>query len=71
MICLICGQKIGAEFPVPIRLIEFAPIVPVVEGLTENKLGRTLLSDRYCCQECYQKIQQNDFKAIQEAGRIK
>jgi hypothetical protein len=70
MICLICGSRIGAAFPVPIAELRFTPIVPHVPGLTENKLGLTVLTDRLCCQECYQKIQQNDFKIIQEAGKI-
>jgi hypothetical protein len=70
IICLICGKPIGAEFPVPIAEIRFTPIVPHVPGITENKLGLTVLTDRLCCQHCYQKIQENDFKAIEEAGRI-
>lgn len=70
MICLFCGQKIGKEFPVPVARLELTPIVPHVPGLTDNRLGLTVLQDRLCCQECYQKIQKNDFKAVQEAGRV-
>lgn len=70
MICLICGNRIGAAFPVPIAEIRFTPIVPTVPGITANKLGLTVLQDRLCCQDCYKKIQQNDFKAIEEAGKI-
>ena len=70
MICIFCGSKIGQEFPIPVAEIRFTPIVPHIPGLTENKLGLTVLQDRLCCQECYQKIQQNDFKIIQDAGKI-
>jgi hypothetical protein len=70
MICLICGKKIGSEFPIPVAEIRFTPIISVVSGITENKLGQTVLTDRLCCQDCYEKIQQNDFKMIQEAGRM-
>ena len=70
MICLICGQRIGQEQPIPIAEIRFTPIVPHVPGLTENKLGLTLLQDRFCCQGCYKKIIDNDYKSIQEVGRI-
>lgn len=70
MICLICGERIGQEFPVPVARIEFTPIVPTVPGITANKLGSTIITDRLCCQGCYRKIQENDFKAIEEAGQI-
>lgn len=71
MICIICGSKIGQQFPVPVAEMRFTPVVPHVPGLTENKLGLTVFTDRLCCQGCYQKIQENDFKIIQEAGRIR
>ncbi len=70
MICIICGERIGSEFPIPVAEIRFTPIVPTVPGLTTAKLGLTVLQDRLCCQDCYEKIQQNDFKAIKEAGQI-
>ena len=70
MICLFCGQKIGKEFPVPVARLELTPIVAHVQGITDNRLGLTVLQDRLCCQECYQMIQMNDFKAIQEAGKV-
>ena len=70
MICLFCGQKIGREFPVPIRELSMTPIVPYIKGVTENKLGLTVLTDRICCQDCYHKILQNEFKIIEEAGRM-
>ena len=70
MICIFCGQKIGQEFPVPVAELRFTPIVPNVPGITENKLGLTLLQGRFCCQKCYQQIQKNDFTIIQEAGKI-
>ena len=70
MICLICGSKIGAEFPVPIAEIRFTPIVPIVTGITENRLGTTILTDRLCCQQCYKKIKENDQMIIEDAGRI-
>jgi hypothetical protein len=70
VICIICGSTIGAEFPVPVAEIRFTPIVPHIDGITANKLGLTVLQDRLCCQSCYQKIQQNDFKIIQEAGTM-
>ena len=70
MICLFCGEKIGQEFPVPVAEIRFTPIVPAVPGITTSKLGLTGLQDRLCCQRCYKKIQDNDFKAIQEVGQI-
>jgi hypothetical protein len=70
MYCLICGKKIGAAFPVPIAEIRFTPIVPHVPGITENKLGTTILTDRLCCQACYKKIKENDQTIIEEAGRI-
>ncbi|MFA6371053.1 MAG: hypothetical protein WCW68_00360 [Methanothrix sp.] len=46
------------------------PIVPYIKGVTENKLGLTVLAGRICCQDCYQKILQNEFKIIEEAGRM-
>lgn len=70
MICLFCGQPIRQEFPVPVARIEFTPIVPYVPNITSNKLGLTVLQDRLCCQGCYHKIQENDYKAIEEAGRM-
>jgi len=70
MICLICRGKIGAAFPVPIAEFRFTPIVPHVPGITENKLGLTVLTDRLCCQDCYKKIKENDQAIIEEAGRI-
>ena len=70
MICIFCGNKIGQEFPVPVAELRLTPIVPHVPGLTQAGLGQTVLKDRLCCQECYKKITDNDFKAIQEAGRI-
>jgi len=56
--------------PVPMAEIRFTPIVPHVPGLTGAKLGETVLKDRLCCQSCYKAIQENDFKAIEEAGKI-
>jgi len=50
--------------------LEFTPIVPHVPGITDNRLGLTVLQDRLCCQECYMKIQKNDFEAIREAGKM-
>ena len=70
MICLFCGQKIGQEFPVPVANLELTPIVPHVPGLTTAGLGHTVLKGRLCCQKCYHQIQENDFKSIQEAGRL-
>lgn len=70
MICIFCGKPIGQEFPVPVAELRFTPIVPHVSGLTENKLGLTVLRDRLSCQGCYHQIQENDFKAIEEAGQI-
>jgi len=70
MICLICGGGIGSAFPVPIQEIRFTPIVPHITGITENKLGLTVLADRLCCLDCYKKIKENDQKIIEEAGRI-
>lgn len=70
MICVFCGKPIGQEFPVPVARIEFTPIVPTVPGITANRLGQTIITDRLCCQGCYRKITENDFKAIEEAGRI-
>jgi hypothetical protein len=71
MICLFCGQKIGQEFPVPVAELRLTPIVPHVPGLTENRLGETRYVDRLCCQNCYKKIAENDFKIIQEAGELR
>ncbi len=70
MICILCGKSIGAEFPVPIAEIRFTPIVPHVPGITENKLGLTVLTDRLCCQACYKRIKENDQAIIEEAGQI-
>lgn len=70
MICLICGEPIGQEQPIPVAEIRFTPIVPWVPGLTENKLGPTILQNRICCQSCYKTLLENDFKAIKEAGKI-
>ena len=70
MICLICGQKIGVEFPVPIKELSMTPIVPVIQNVTENKLGLTMFSNRLCCQGCYKKLKDNDQKIIEEAGRM-
>jgi len=70
MICIFCGSKIGQEFPVPVARLEFTPIVPHVPGITDNRLGLTVLQDRLCCQECYMKIQKNDFEAIRVAGKM-
>lgn len=70
MICLLCGEPIGQEFPVPVARIEFTPIVPHVPGITANKLGLTVLQDRLCCQGCYKKIKENDQLIIEEAGRM-
>lgn len=70
MICIICGERIGSEFPIPVAEIRFTPRVPTVPTLTQDRLGLTLLQDRLCCQSCYKKIQDNDFKAIQEVGQI-
>ena len=70
MICIFCGKLVGREQPVPVAEIRFTPIVPYVPGLTGAKLGETTLKDRLCCQGCYRKIQENDFKAIEEAGQI-
>ena len=71
MICLFCGKPIGQEFPVPVAEIRFTPIVPHVPGLTQAGLGLTVLQDRLCCQACYKRIQENDFVAIEEAGKIR
>lgn len=71
MICLFCGKPIGQAFPVPIAEIRFTPIVPHVEGLTMAGLGETVLRARLCCQACYKRIQENDFVAIEEAGKIR
>jgi hypothetical protein len=70
MRCLICGGGIGKEFPVPIAELRFTPVVPFLPGVTQNRLGTTLLTDRFCCQECYKKIKQNDQLIIEEAGKI-
>jgi hypothetical protein len=73
MICIFCGSKIGAAFPIPIEEIRFTPIVPNVPGIPGQehiRLGTTILTDRLCCQECYMKIQKNDFEAIREAGKM-
>jgi hypothetical protein len=70
MICIICGGRIGNEFPVPIAELRFTPIVPYVSGITENRLGQTVLTDRLCCQKCYKAIKENDQKIIEEAGVI-
>lgn len=70
MICVFCGKAIGISFPVPVARLEFTPIIPHVPGLTANKLGLTVLTDRLCCQDCYKRIQENDFLAIEEAGQI-
>ncbi len=70
MICIICGDPIGAEYPVPIARLEFTPIIPHIPGITANKLGSTVLTDRMCCQSCYKKIKENDQAIIEEAGRI-
>jgi hypothetical protein len=70
MICIICGLPIGASFPIPVAEIRFTPIVPTVPGITASKLGLTVLQDRLCCQECYKKIQDNDYKSIEEVGQL-
>jgi hypothetical protein len=70
MICLFCGGIIGQEFPVPVARLEFTPIIPHVPGITANKLGTTILTDRLCCQKCYKNIKENDQLIIEEAGRI-
>lgn len=70
MLCIICGNPIGATFPVPIAEIRFTPIVPTIPGITENKLGLTILTDRLCCQDCYKKIKENDQLIVEEASRI-
>jgi hypothetical protein len=69
-ICVFCGEIIGQEFPVPVARLEFTPIIPHVPGITPNKLGTTILTDRLCCQGCYKKIQENDFLAIEEASQM-
>lgn len=71
LICLICGQLVGKEFPIPIKELQFTPLVPHIPGLTENKLGMTVFTDRLCCQACYRKIKDNDQKIIEEAGQIR
>jgi hypothetical protein len=70
MICLICGEVIGKEIPVPIAELRFTPIVPYLPGVTQNKLGSTVLTDRFCCQSCYKKIKMNDQEIIEEAGSM-
>lgn len=70
MICIICGELIGQEYPVPVAELRFTPIVPHIPGITENRLGLTVFTDRLCCQKCYKKIKENDQTIIEEAGRI-
>jgi len=65
MRCLICGCVIK-NMPVPIRIIEFTPVVPYIPGITENKLGSTILTDRFCCRECYRDIKQHDQEIVEE-----
>lgn len=60
----------GGEFPVPIAELKFTPIVPFLPGVTQNKLGSTILTDRFCCQDCYKKVKQNDQLIIEEAGKM-
>ena len=66
MKCLLCGDVIGKEVPVPIARIEFTPVVPFIHGITQNKLGSTVLTDRICCQGCYKKVKENDQLIIEE-----
>ena len=54
----------------PVKIVEFTPVVPYLPGVTPNKLGSTILTDRLSCQECYKKIKQNDQLIIEEAGKI-
>jgi len=70
MICLICGDPIGQEQPIPIAEIRFTPIVPYVPGLTGAKLADRIIRDSFCCQSCFKKLLDNDFRAIQEAGKL-
>lgn len=70
MICIICGNKIKNEQPIPISEIVFTPIVPYVPGITPAKLGETILRDRMCCRACYGKVLKNDYDSIYEAGQI-
>jgi hypothetical protein len=64
--CLLCGDPIGKEVPVPIARIEFTPVVPFILGITPNRLGSTVLTDRICCQNCYKKVKVNDQLIIEE-----
>lgn len=66
MRCLLCGEPIGKEVPIPIARIEFTPVVPFIRGVTQNRLGSTVLTDRLCCQGCYKKVKENDQKIIEE-----
>lgn len=72
MICIFCGKKIGKEFPIPVARLELTPVVARPEPLfgPDIHLAPTIYTDRICCQECYMKIQKNDFEAIQEAGKM-
>lgn len=66
MRCLLCGDGIKDEMPIPIKVIEFTPVIPYLPGVTANKLGSTVLTDRFCCQNCYKKVKDNDMLAIRE-----
>jgi hypothetical protein len=70
MMCIICGQRIKKELPVPILEIRFAPVVPYVAEITPATKGETRLQDRLCCQACYRNILLNDFASIQEVGQL-
>lgn len=70
MKCLFCGGDIGKELPVPVKIVEFTPVVPYLPGVTPNKLGSTILTDRLSCQKCYGDIKKNDQEIIEEAGQI-
>jgi len=66
MICLICGNPIGQEMPIPVAEIRFTPIVPHVPGITDSRKADRIIRDAFCCQKCYKAILDNDFAAIQE-----
>jgi hypothetical protein len=52
--------------PVPIARIEFTPLVPYLPGITQNKLGSTVFTDRLCCQDCYKQVKKHDQLIIEE-----
>lgn len=63
MLCVFCGLKIDSQVPVLVNSIDLSP--PWNESGT---VGKDVLSNKYCCQNCYKDILSNAAKASQYAS---